>query len=119
MVALLKSPPRMMAKMLLKAQKYMNAEDALPAISNEEKPREREGKKEDWRRRKRERGKSREFVVALAKSLPQTMAEMLLKAQKYINAEDALAIIRDKEKPREREGKKEDRRGRKRERGDH
>ncbi|XP_075675131.1 uncharacterized protein LOC142644389 [Castanea sativa] len=33
--------------------------------------------------------KSREFVVSLAKNPPRTMAEMLLKAQKYMNAEDA------------------------------
>ena len=54
--------------------------------------------------------KSREFVVALAKSPFQTMAEILLKAQKYMNAKDALAIIRDKETPREKEeeGKGED-----------
>ena len=62
--------------------------------------------------------KSREFVVAFVKSPSQTMVEMLLKVQKYMNAEDALAAIRDKEKPKEREGKKEDQRGRKRERGD-
>jgi len=37
--------------------------------------------------------------------------EMLLKAIKYMNVEDALAAIRDEEKPREREGKGEDRRG--------
>ena len=47
--------------------------------------------------------KSREFVVALVKSPPQTMVEMLLKAQKYMNTEDALAAIRDKENPKERE----------------
>jgi len=69
-VTLVKSPPR----------KYMNAKDALAAIRDEEKPREREGKKEDWRGQKRERGKSREFVVALVKSPPRMMAEMLLKA---------------------------------------
>ena len=46
---------------------------------------------------------SREFVVALAKSPPQMMAKMLLKAQKYINAEDALATIEDEGKTRERE----------------
>ena len=62
--------------------------------------------------------KSREFVVALAKSPPQTMAEMLLKVQKYMNTEDALVVIRDEEKHRERERKGEDWRGRKRERGD-
>ena len=46
------------------------------------------------------------------------MAEMLLKAQKYMNAEDALAAIGEEDKPKEKEGKREDRRGRKRERGD-
>ena len=55
--------------------------------------------------------KSREFVATLAKSPPQTMAEMLLKAQKYMNVKDALAAIRNKEKPKEREEKREDRRG--------
>ena len=44
-----------MAKMLLKAQKYMNAEDALAAIGEESMPKERESAKEDWRGRKRER----------------------------------------------------------------
>ena len=53
--------------------------------------------------------KSKNFMVALAKSPHWTMAEMLLKAQKYMNAEDALAAIRDEEKPKEREGKGEDR----------
>ena len=38
------------------------------------------------------------------------MAEMLLKAQKYMNAKDAPAAIGDEEKPKEREGKREDRR---------
>ena len=41
--------------------------------------------------------KSREFVVSLAKNPPKMMAEMLLKAQKYMNAEDALAAIKDVE----------------------
>ena len=62
--------------------------------------------------------KSKEFVVALAKSLSQMMVEMLLKTQKYMNVEDTLAIIGDEEKPREKEGKGEDQRGHKRERGD-
>ena len=53
--------------------------------------------------------KSREFVVSLAKNPPKTMAEMLLKAQKYMNAEEALAAIRDVEKPTNK-GKKEDNR---------
>ena len=57
--------------------------------------------------------KSREFVDALTKSPPQTMAEMLLKVQKYMNAKDALAAIEDVEKLNERERKEDDRRGRK------
>ena len=51
--------------------------------------------------------KSREFVVLLTKNPPKTMAEMLLKAQKYMNAEDALAAIKDVEKTSEK-GRKED-----------
>ena len=38
--------------------------------------------------------KPKDFVVALAKSPPRSIAEMLLKAQKYMNAEDALASIK-------------------------
>lgn len=62
--------------------------------------------------------KSREFVVALMKSPSQTMAEMLLKAQKYMNAKDALATIEEEDKPKEKEGKREDKRACGRERGD-
>ncbi|XP_050259759.1 uncharacterized protein LOC126704799 [Quercus robur] len=47
------------------------------------------------------------------------MTEMLLKAQKYMNAEDALAAIRDVEKPGEKGRKDDKRRGQKRERPDH
>ena len=39
--------------------------------------------------------KSREFVVSLTKNPPKTMVEMLLKAQKYMNVEDALGAIKD------------------------
>ena len=46
------------------------------------------------------------------------MAKMLLKAQKYMNPEDALAVIKEESMPKERESAKEDRRGRKRERKD-
>ena len=46
------------------------------------------------------------------------MAEMLLKAQKYMNAEDALAAIRDEEKPREREREKEKTEGGVKEKGE-
>ena len=39
---------------------------------------------------------------------------MLLKAQKYMNVEDALAMIKDKEKTSEKERKEDDRKERKR-----
>ena len=52
--------------------------------------------------------KSREFVVSLAKNPPKTMAEILLKAQKYMNAEDALATMEGVEKPKEKKKEKED-----------
>ena len=55
--------------------------------------------------------KSREFVVSLVKNPPWTMEEMILKAQKYINSEDALAAIKEVKKPNERERKGDDRRG--------
>ena len=53
--------------------------------------------------------RSRDLVALLAKNPPRTMAEMLIKAQKYMNAEDAIAAIRDKEKPEDK-GRKEDKR---------
>ena len=59
--------------------------------------------------------KSREFLVSLAKNPPKMMAEMLLKAQKYMNAEDTLATIKDVEKTNEKGRKEDDQRGRKRE----
>lgn len=51
--------------------------------------------------------KSREFVVSLAKNPPKKMVKMLLKAQKYMNVEEALAAIKDVEKTSEK-GRKED-----------
>ena len=51
--------------------------------------------------------KSREFVASLVKNPPKTMAKMLLKAQKYMNAKDALAAIRDVERPGDK-GRKDD-----------
>jgi len=60
--------------------------------------------------------KSREFMVSLVKNPPWIMAEMLLKAQKYMNTEDALATIEGVEKPNESERKEDDWRGRKRKR---
>ena len=53
--------------------------------------------------------KSREFMVSLAKNPPKTMAEMLLKAQKYMNAENALAAIKDVEKLGDKVRKEDDR----------
>ena len=60
--------------------------------------------------------KSREFMVSLAKNPPKIMAEMLLKAQKYMNAKDTLAAIKNVEKIGDKGKKEDDRRGRKRER---
>ena len=47
-------------------------------------------------------------MVSLVKNPPKTMAEMLLKAQKYMNAEDSLAVIEGIEKPHEKRKEKED-----------
>ena len=60
--------------------------------------------------------KFREFIVALAKSLTKTMAEILLEAQKYMNAEDALVAIGEESMPKERESAREDRKRHKRDR---
>ncbi|XP_065620078.1 respiratory burst oxidase homolog protein C-like [Quercus suber] len=62
--------------------------------------------------------KSRELVSSLAKNPPKTMAEMLLKAQKYMNAEDALAAIRDEGRMEDKGKREDDRRGQKRDRSD-
>ena len=63
--------------------------------------------------------RSRDLVASLAKNPPETMAEILLKAQKYMNAKDALAAIKDAEKPGDDIRRKDDeRRGQKRERLD-
>ena len=50
--------------------------------------------------------KSREFMVSLVKNPTKTIAEMLLKAQKYMNAEDALAAIKGVAKPKIEEERK-------------
>ena len=63
--------------------------------------------------------KSREFVASLVKNPPKTMAEMLLKAQKYMNAKDALVAIRDVERLGDKGRKDDDCRGQKRECLDH
>ena len=59
--------------------------------------------------------RSRDLVASLVKNPPKTMAEMLLKAQKYMNAKDALAAIKDVEKPGDKAKKEDERRGQKRE----
>ena len=50
-------------------------------------------------------------MISFAKNPPKTMAEMLLKAQKYMNAEDALAAIKYVKKPGDKTKKEDDRRG--------
>ena len=62
--------------------------------------------------------KSRELVALLVKNTLKTMAEMLLKAQKYMNAEDAVAAIRDVEKSGDKGRKDNECSGQKRERLD-
>ena len=52
--------------------------------------------------------KSKEFVVSLVKNPPRMMSEMLLKAQKYMNVEDALATIEEVEELNESEQKGDD-----------
>ena len=59
--------------------------------------------------------KSREFMISLAKNPSKTMAEMLLKVQKYMNVDDALAAIKDVEKSGDKGRKEDDSRGQKRE----
>ena len=55
--------------------------------------------------------RSRDLVASLAKNPPKTMAEMLLKMQKYMNAKDAVAAIRDAKKPGDKERKDDECRG--------
>ena len=62
--------------------------------------------------------RSRDLVASLAKNPPKTMAEMLLRAQKYMNAEDAIVTIKDVEKPGDKGRKDDKRRGQKRKRPD-
>lgn len=52
--------------------------------------------------------KSKEFMVALAKSPSKSMTEMLLNAQKYMNAKDALASIRMGNTQKENKNTQED-----------
>ena len=59
--------------------------------------------------------RSRDLVASLTKNPLKTMAKMLLKAQKYMNAEDVVAAIRDVEKPGDKGRKDDECRGQKRE----
>ena len=52
-ISLANNPPRTMAKMLLKAQKSMNVEDALTAIKDVEKSRDKGWKEDDHRGQKK------------------------------------------------------------------
>ena len=54
-------------------------------------------------------------MASLVKNPPKTMIETLLKAQKYMNAEDALTAIRDAKRLEDKGRKEDDRRGQKRE----
>ena len=51
--------------------------------------------------------RSKDLVASLVKNPPKTMAEMLLKVQKYMNAEDAVVAIREVEKSGDK-GRKDD-----------
>ena len=55
--------------------------------------------------------RSRDLVASLAKNPPRTMVEMLIKAHKYMNAEDAITAIRDIEKVGDKGRKEDERRG--------
>ena len=63
--------------------------------------------------------RSRDLVASLAKNPPKTMVEMLIEAQKYMNAKDAVVAIRDIEKPGDKGRKEDERRGQKRDLPDH
>ena len=52
--SLAKNPPKTMTEILLKVQKYMNAKDALVAIKDVEKPRDKAKKEDDHRGQKKE-----------------------------------------------------------------
>ena len=63
--------------------------------------------------------KSKEFVVTFAKNPPNSMTKILLKAQKYMNAEDALTVIGMGDMWKERRYVQEDSKGKTRERRDY
>ena len=55
--------------------------------------------------------RSRDLVASLVKKPLKTMAKMLLKAQKYVNAEDALAAVKNAEKLGDKAKREDDRKG--------
>ena len=57
-------------------------------------------------------------MALLTKNPLKTMIEMLFKAQKYMNTEDAVVAISDVEKPGDKGRKDDERRGQKRDRPD-
>ena len=63
--------------------------------------------------------KSKEFVVAFVKNPLDSMTKMLLKAQKYMNVEDALTAIGMEDIWKERRYVQEDSKGKKRQRRDY
>ncbi|XP_065619904.1 uncharacterized protein LOC136063439 [Quercus suber] len=63
--------------------------------------------------------RSRDLMASLTKNPPKTVAKMLLKAQKYINAKDAIATIKDVEKPGDKGRDNDEHRGQKQDRPNH
>ena len=58
-----------------------------------------------------------DLVISLGKMPPTSMTDLLFKAQKYMNVEDALTAIERVEKPKKKKKEnEEDRKGRKRDR---
>ena len=63
--------------------------------------------------------KSKEFVVALAKSPLESMAKLLLKTLKYMNTKDVLVAIRVEGTQKDKRDTKKDTKGKERNRKDH
>ncbi|XP_023922393.1 uncharacterized protein LOC112033855 [Quercus suber] len=63
--------------------------------------------------------RSKKFIVALTKSPPALMTNLLMKAQKYMNAEDALTPIEVGGTRISKTNPRDDQKGQKRERRDH
>ena len=58
--------------------------------------------------------RSKEFVMALAKSLLASMTDLLIKAQKYMKMEDTLAVIKVGGPQTSKAGPQDDQKGQKR-----